>query len=251
MVLQLIPAFLALIVVTGHYLGAASRQATKRIVAPVNALDLDHPLDNDVYEELSPLLKRMDDSASALTRRCPRSRRSATSSPPSPATWRRRWCCSTPAARYCPSTARRKSCWACPAPSARASICCAQPQISSFPRPWKPPCAAKTPNRDGDERPPLPLRGQPRQGRGARQRRGDAHSRRHRPLPRRKGAPRVYRQRLPRVENAADLHPRLCRDHAKRRRRRGQAAPVRRPHPRRGYAAHSTGGGHSETLPPR
>ena len=39
----------------------ASRQATKRIVAPVNALDLDHPLDNDVYEELSPLLKRMDD----------------------------------------------------------------------------------------------------------------------------------------------------------------------------------------------
>ena len=39
----------------------ASRQATRRIVAPVNALDLDHPLDNDVYEELSPLLKRMDD----------------------------------------------------------------------------------------------------------------------------------------------------------------------------------------------
>ena len=61
MVLQLIPAFLALIVVTVILSALASRQATKRIVAPVNALDLDHPLDNDVYEELSPLLKRMDD----------------------------------------------------------------------------------------------------------------------------------------------------------------------------------------------
>ena len=61
MVLQLIPAFLALIVVTVLISALASRQATKRIVAPVNALDLDHPLDNDVYEELSPLLKRMDD----------------------------------------------------------------------------------------------------------------------------------------------------------------------------------------------
>ena len=61
MVLQLIPVFLALIVVTVIISALASRQATKRIVAPVNALDLDHPLDNDVYEELSPLLKRMDD----------------------------------------------------------------------------------------------------------------------------------------------------------------------------------------------
>ena len=61
MVLQLIPAFLALIVVTVIISALASRQATRRIVAPVNALDLDHPLDNDVYEELSPLLKRMDD----------------------------------------------------------------------------------------------------------------------------------------------------------------------------------------------
>ena len=61
MVLQLIPVFLALIVVTVLISALASRQATRRIVAPVNALDLDHPLDNDVYEELSPLLKRMDD----------------------------------------------------------------------------------------------------------------------------------------------------------------------------------------------
>ena len=61
MVIQLIPAFIALIVVAIIISALASRQATKRIIAPVNALDLDHPLDNDVYEELSPLLKRMDD----------------------------------------------------------------------------------------------------------------------------------------------------------------------------------------------
>ena len=74
MVMQLIPAFLALIVVTIIISALASRQATKRIVAPVNALDLDHPLDNDVYEELSPLLKRMheqrqriDETVAALT----------------------------------------------------------------------------------------------------------------------------------------------------------------------------------------
>ena len=32
---------------------------TKRTVAPINALDLEHPLDNDAYPELSPLLLRI------------------------------------------------------------------------------------------------------------------------------------------------------------------------------------------------
>ena len=36
----------------------AGRMA-KRIVRPLNALDLDHPLENDAYEELSPLLGRI------------------------------------------------------------------------------------------------------------------------------------------------------------------------------------------------
>lgn len=31
----------------------------KRIVRPLNTLDLEHPLDNDAYEELSPLLRRL------------------------------------------------------------------------------------------------------------------------------------------------------------------------------------------------
>ena len=36
----------------------ANRMA-KRIVQPLNSLDLDHPLENDAYEELSPLLRRI------------------------------------------------------------------------------------------------------------------------------------------------------------------------------------------------
>lgn len=38
---------------------ALSHRMAKRIVQPLNALDLDHPLENDVYEELSPLLRRI------------------------------------------------------------------------------------------------------------------------------------------------------------------------------------------------
>ena len=36
-----------------------STYRTKQIVAPVNAIDLDHPMENDVYGELSPLLLRL------------------------------------------------------------------------------------------------------------------------------------------------------------------------------------------------
>lgn len=34
-------------------------RAAKRIVRPLNCLDLDHPLENDTYEELTPLLRRI------------------------------------------------------------------------------------------------------------------------------------------------------------------------------------------------
>lgn len=37
-----------------------SRRMARRIVTPLNGLDLDHPLDNDTYEELSPLLSRIN-----------------------------------------------------------------------------------------------------------------------------------------------------------------------------------------------
>ena len=39
--------------------GMLARRLSRRIVAPLNSLDLEHPLDNDAYEELSPLLKRI------------------------------------------------------------------------------------------------------------------------------------------------------------------------------------------------
>ena len=37
-----------------------ARRMAKKIVEPLNALDLEHPLANDTYEELSPLLRRMN-----------------------------------------------------------------------------------------------------------------------------------------------------------------------------------------------
>ena len=37
-----------------------AHNVAKRIVEPMNTIDLDHPLENDVYDELSPLLTRME-----------------------------------------------------------------------------------------------------------------------------------------------------------------------------------------------
>ena len=39
--------------------GLLARRLSRRIVDPLNSLDLEHPLDNDAYVELSPLLKRI------------------------------------------------------------------------------------------------------------------------------------------------------------------------------------------------
>ena len=39
--------------------GILARRLSRRIVDPLNSLDLEHPLDNEAYEELSPLLKRI------------------------------------------------------------------------------------------------------------------------------------------------------------------------------------------------
>ena len=47
-----------LLMVAGAYLLA--KWQTKRLIDPINHLDLEHPLDNDVYEELTPLLQGID-----------------------------------------------------------------------------------------------------------------------------------------------------------------------------------------------
>lgn len=58
-VMGLLPFFvLILLAVLGLAAIVASR-LTDRLVEPLNKLDLEHPADNDVYEELSPLLLRL------------------------------------------------------------------------------------------------------------------------------------------------------------------------------------------------
>ena len=44
-----------------------ARRLARRIVEPLNNLDLDHPLDNDAYEELSPLLGRISRQHKQIT----------------------------------------------------------------------------------------------------------------------------------------------------------------------------------------
>ena len=46
------------LMVAGAYL--TSKWQTKRLIDPINHLDLEHPLENDVYEELTPLLQGID-----------------------------------------------------------------------------------------------------------------------------------------------------------------------------------------------
>lgn len=43
-----------------------AKRISKRIVAPLNRLDLSRPLENDTYEELAPLLKRMNQQQQAI-----------------------------------------------------------------------------------------------------------------------------------------------------------------------------------------
>lgn len=44
-----------------------AKRLSKRIVEPLNSLDLEHPLDNDSYEELSPLLNRINRQHNQIT----------------------------------------------------------------------------------------------------------------------------------------------------------------------------------------
>lgn len=45
-----------------------ARYTAKRIVAPLNVLDLDQPLQNEAYDEISPLLRRIDHHQKALSK---------------------------------------------------------------------------------------------------------------------------------------------------------------------------------------
>ena len=60
MALRMMPAMsvLAVLMLAVSYWIAAKQ--TQRLIQPINELDLEHPLDNDVYEELTPWLTEMD-----------------------------------------------------------------------------------------------------------------------------------------------------------------------------------------------
>ena len=59
LMLQLVPPVLCVAVIMLILAGAAAARMSANIVKPINALDLDHPEENQVYEEVGPLLSRI------------------------------------------------------------------------------------------------------------------------------------------------------------------------------------------------
>ena len=60
LVMGIIQPILVVLIVALVLSGILAKRLSKRIVEPLNTLDLEHPLDNDSYEELSPLLNRIN-----------------------------------------------------------------------------------------------------------------------------------------------------------------------------------------------
>lgn len=63
---SMITTYILIIIGVAILSAFVARSLSKRIVAPINALNLDAPLENDTYEELSPLLLRMEHQNAAL-----------------------------------------------------------------------------------------------------------------------------------------------------------------------------------------
>ncbi len=57
----ILPAMAAIAVVMLAMAVLLSRRQVARLIRPINALDLEHPLENNIYEELTPLLERIDE----------------------------------------------------------------------------------------------------------------------------------------------------------------------------------------------
>lgn len=56
---NVLPLLCAMLIGVGVASLLLARRAARKIVAPINALDLDYPLENDTYDELAPLMTRM------------------------------------------------------------------------------------------------------------------------------------------------------------------------------------------------
>ncbi len=59
LVLAMLQPILLVAILAVALSAALAHRMAKNIVRPLNSLDLDHPLENDTYEELSPLLRRI------------------------------------------------------------------------------------------------------------------------------------------------------------------------------------------------
>ena len=69
LVLGMIQPVLVVLLIALIISGVLAGRLSRKIVEPLNTLDLDHPLENDVYEELSPLLKRINAQHKEITAR--------------------------------------------------------------------------------------------------------------------------------------------------------------------------------------
>ena len=60
LVLGMLQPILVVLIAALVLSGILARRISKRVVEPMNSIDLDRPLENDTYEELSPLLNRIN-----------------------------------------------------------------------------------------------------------------------------------------------------------------------------------------------
>lgn len=67
LVMGIIQPILVVLITALALSGALAKRLSRRIVEPLNSLDLEHPLDNDSYEELSPLLNRINRQHNQIT----------------------------------------------------------------------------------------------------------------------------------------------------------------------------------------
>ena len=59
--MQFMPVMLGIVAVMMAAAYFIAKQQSRRLVQPINRLNLDEPLQNDIYEELQPLLRRIDE----------------------------------------------------------------------------------------------------------------------------------------------------------------------------------------------
>ena len=59
MIFELVPTFFLIFVILTICCGFLSNYLAKQIIAPLNKLNLDNPMENQIYDEVSPLLYRI------------------------------------------------------------------------------------------------------------------------------------------------------------------------------------------------